>query len=484
MELNRISIKNILTDIRFWIAFFFIIRLAGITNPPLEVAHNWRQSVTNMVARNFLESQSNIMYPMIDMAGEKSGIIGTEFPLFNYLIYLFSYIFGYTHWVGRFINLCVSSAGLYFFFKIIRTLVDKRTAFNAAMVLATSVWFAYSRKIMPDTFSISLLIIGLYYAVVFLKEGKKAGLFLFFVFCTLGMLSKIPALSLFSVLAILIFSKEVNIQRKTAIFSAAAISIAVVCLWYFYWVPHLIATYHYQLYFPKGIREGIQEILPLVPEALEKFYFSSLSSYVAFTCFIMGLVLVIKSKNKLLLLSTGIITITFLLFIIKTGVVFPQHSYYIIPFTPIMALLAGYFITHIPIKYQYLLLVVIAIEGIANQQHDFFINKSQVYKLSLEETTDRIIPRDNLIIINGGQSPQDIYFSNRKGWTTENTNITNLSYLDSLTKLGARYLIIDKSDFNQNLPFYKAVYSDSNYVIYKLFSTNQTDEATDTSKNF
>src|SRR5258708_1308722 len=42
-------------DIRFWILFFFLLRMYGITMPPLEVGHNWRQTDGLMIARNFYE---------------------------------------------------------------------------------------------------------------------------------------------------------------------------------------------------------------------------------------------------------------------------------------------------------------------------------------------------------------------------------------------------------------------------------------------
>jgi 4-amino-4-deoxy-L-arabinose transferase-like glycosyltransferase len=466
--MNKIQIKSILTDIRFWLVIFFILRLVGITNAPLEIGHNWRQSLTNMIARNFLENGANILYPMIDMAGEKSAIIGSEFPFFNYLIYLFSYLFDSSHWYGRLINLVFSSLGLYFFYKLVKQLLDKRTAFNATIVLTTSIWFAFSRKIMPDTFSIAFLITGLYYAYSFLKNGYKSSLLLFFILCTLGMLCKIPALSLFSVIAIVIFLKEISVHRRIVICSAAVLSFSIVCLWYFYWVPYLLKTYHYQLYFTKGISEGLREIIPLFPELLEKFYFSSLHSYIAFICFIIGLFLFIKNENKLKKFSIGIITFVFVLFIIKTGSVFPLHSYYIIPFTPVMALLVGYFIKQIPLKFQYILLGLIAIEGIVNQQHDFFIKESQVYKLKLEKKVEKFIAREDLIVINGGQSPQDIYFSHRKGWTVDNVLIMTPCYLDSLTDLGAKYLIVDMSHFDQKFIQYESIYSDNHYSIYKL----------------
>src|SRR5256885_261898 len=100
---------SIFSDIRFWIVLYFLIRLFHITQPPLEVAHNWRQSTGLMVSRNFYEVEANILYPRVDMAGDKTGITGTEFPLLNYLIYLVAKVFGWADWYGRLINLIVSS---------------------------------------------------------------------------------------------------------------------------------------------------------------------------------------------------------------------------------------------------------------------------------------------------------------------------------------------------------------------------------------
>ena len=109
----RQGINFAVRDVRFWILLFFLLRLIGITQPPLEVAHNWRQTTVTMVSRNFYETDARIWLPKVDMAGEKSGITGMEFPLFNYLIYLMSLLFGYTHWYGRLINLVISSAGIW-----------------------------------------------------------------------------------------------------------------------------------------------------------------------------------------------------------------------------------------------------------------------------------------------------------------------------------------------------------------------------------
>jgi len=464
---QREKIKNILKDIRFWILFFFVLRLIGITNPPLEIGHNWRQALTNMIARNFLDTNANILYPQIDMAGNQSGIIGSEFPFYNYLIYIVSFIFDYTHWYGRLINLSVSSLGIYFFYLLLEKISNKKIAFNASIVLLSSVWFGFSRKIMPDTFSVSLVIIGLYFAYSYLSKGSYVKLFLFFLFASLGMLCKIPALSLIAVIPIIIIVKEITFKRKLILLLMTSLSLIIVSVWYFYWVPYLVNTYHYQLYFPKGLTEGFKEILPLLPEFFEKFYFSSLSSYIALAFCILGLVVVCRSRNIYLKAGITLITFTFFIFILKTGAVFPLHSYYIIPFTPIMALFAGFGLSKIPDKFIYLVLVLISMEGIVNQQHDFFIKESEQYKLSLEFLVEKNTKKNELILINGGQSPQEIYFTHRKGWTINNDKL-NQENIEYFKESGAKILIINKKYFAEKINNYPLIYSDLNYDIYRL----------------
>ena len=92
------------------ILLFFVIRLYGIWFPPLETWHSWRQTLTNMMARNMNEGNFSLLYPVVDMGGERTGIIGTEFPLYQSIIAIFNHLFGYEHWYGRLISLIVNIA--------------------------------------------------------------------------------------------------------------------------------------------------------------------------------------------------------------------------------------------------------------------------------------------------------------------------------------------------------------------------------------
>jgi hypothetical protein len=467
---SSISRKNliiVLSDIRFWILLFFIIRLFGITNPPLEIGHNWRQTQTSMIARNFYEGGLDLLHPKIDMAGDKTGIIGSEFPFFNFIIYLFSMVFGYAHWYGRLINLVASSLGIWCFYLMINKLINRSVAFNATIILLSSIWFAYSRKIMPDTFSVALVIIGLYFVTEYFSSGGLIKLFLFFLFITLGGLCKIPALTISSLLIIPVFIKQIPLSRKLIVFSVTIIGFLIVILWYFYWVPHLVSEYKFPIIFPKSFMEGLNDLYQLRIKTLERFYYSSLHSFLAFGCFIAGLAVMFIRNDIFLKMAVTIVTLSFFLFIIKAGSFFSNHSYYIIAYTPLMALVSGFFISTIKWKYRWLLLVLITIEGIANQQHDFFIRDSELYKLTLEQIADSHIGKNELIVINGGDSPQQIYFANRKGWSVENEAIVNNAKMDELRQRGAAYLIVNKTSFNKDLDFLQ-IYVDSHFVIYEL----------------
>lgn len=456
-------------NIKLWIGLFFLIRLFGITNAPLEIAHNWRQSLTNMITRNFIENGLDLFHPMIDMAGQKTGIIGSEFPFYNWLVYLMSSVFGYEHWHGRLINLIVSSIGIYFFYKLVKGIINEKIAFTSTLLLLLSIWFSFSRKIMPDTFSVSLMIIALYYAYSYLKNGKALAVLLFFGFATLGMLCKIPALSLFAGLGAILFINQIDLRRKIVVIAVGTVAFAITCIWYFYWVPHLVDTYRFMLFFPKTLGEGLTEISTRIPLLLGRFYFDALHSYIAFAFFLIGLYFLFKSDRKHLKIGLLLITIIFGFFIIKTGRVFPNHSYYIVPFVPIMAIVAAFALEKLPNKWHYVVLGIIAIESVANQQNDFFVKDSETYKLSLDGITAKHIPKDDLVIINGGLSPQDIYFSHRKGWTLDHEVCMDAKFIDSLViNYNAKYLILNKNGHHSTAQSRALIYDDKNYAIYKL----------------
>lgn len=469
-----ILIRKYFPDIRFWIVLFFIIRLYGIWFPPIDAAHSWRQVTGNMVARNFLETDANIFYPRVDMAGEKTGITGTEFPVLNYLIFLMAKVFGWQEWYGRLIVLLFSSLGIYFFYRIIKLKFPEKTAFYSSLILLVSNWFIYSRKIMPDTFSVSLVMIGLWYALNYFENQNAKHLILSSLLILFGVLSKIPAILILCPMLLVFWSRSYKLESKIW-FSAMMLPVmAIVYGWYYLWVPHLVETYGYwHYYMGTSWQQGFAELQEYLPQVLDKFYFDALkfSGFIAFLAGVFILLFKSKKQNKKLLLHLLLwSSVLFFVFMLKSGRNFAVHSYYIVPFVPIMALIAGYAISSLKHKkWAILALSIIAIEGVANQQHDFRIPENKQHMLQYSEVVEKFVQKDELILVNGGANPTDLYFAHRKGWSMENDEIMQLNVQDSLYSLGCRWILINKKYENYpNFASEMIVFSDPNFEIIRL----------------
>lgn len=300
------NISYLFKDIRFWLALFFAIRLFGITNPPLEVEHNWRQATVAMAARNFYEIDNNITLPRIDILGTKTdtgntGITGMEFPIFNYLIYLSSELFGYQEWYGRLINLIISTLGLWFFYQLLLRYFNRDIAFNATIILTVSIWFTFSRKIMPDTFSMSFILASLYFGTSYLegkhKQADIANLLAYACLMAIGALAKLPSGYLLVLFLFIYFKKDIALKRKIAFASISCLGLIPVALWYFHWVPSLVDTHGSSFFMGNSFSQGFYEIIERFPTVLYRFYNTALNS-IAFAVFLIGLIIALVYKDK------------------------------------------------------------------------------------------------------------------------------------------------------------------------------------------
>jgi hypothetical protein len=449
------------------LTFFFVIRLFGITNPPLENSHDWRQCLTNMVSRNLYETDNNLLYPRVDNGGRHEGIMASEFPIYNYLVYLISIVFGYDHWYGRLINLIISTLAGWFFYKLVKMYFTRQIAFNATLILTVSIWFSFSRKTMPDVFSVSLMIIALYHAFSFTKNPKTIHLLAYGISGSLAVLAKIPALYALSLLALPILSTKVPKFTKGLIIITSFALFAIMYWWYFVWGNYLLKTWQYQLFFPKNFTEGIAELKQYPGKLLEQFYFTAFQSFIAFAVFLFGLIVCIIKRFWLPLKVLAVSFPVFLAFIIKTGNVFALHSYYVIPFVPVMALIAGIGLYFIPKKAYVWIICFIAIEAIANQQHDFFVPDSEKFKLGLEQEINTYVPLNEKIALTGTTGPQYLYFAHRKGWGLSPQQTTDTVYMNEVKSKGYKYLVIIKREVS-DLPNYPKIAEGKNILVYDL----------------
>lgn len=453
---------------------FFLIRMYGIWFPPIDVAHSWRQVTGNMVARNFFENDANIFYPCVDMAGEKTGITGTEFPVLNYLIYFFALVFGWSEWYGRLIVLVVSSVGSYYFYKLVKKFFSEKHAFFSTIILIVSNWFIYSRKIMPDTFSVSLTIIGLWFAILYLEQSKIRHLFVSSLLILLGILSKIPSLIILIPLGLFFIDKSYLLKNKVILAISLIPCFIMIYWWYFIWVPNLVDTFGYwHYYMGTNFKDGFSELISFKMDVFEKFYFDAIK-FSGFIVFISSLIyLFIKKgqdKNKPILKTIIIASaILFFVFMMKSGRNFGVHSYYIIPYVPFMALIAGWGLSEIKNKkIATSLLILICIEGLANQQHDFTLKESRIRMLHYEDVLNKFSSKSDLILINGSENPTDLYFTHRKGWSMRNEEIQRPETIDSLSNLGCKWVVLNISYPEKPILKLPLKYKDHEVELYQI----------------
>lgn len=468
--MKTLNWRLLFVDIRFWIVLFFIVRLYGIWLPPLEVAHNWRQTDGLMIARNFVEIDNNIMYPRVDLDGANEGIVGCEFPILNYLVYLVSVPFGYEHWYGRLIVLLFSCCGVFFFTKLVTKYFGELPALYSGLILMSSLWFSYSRKFIPDVFAASLAISAMYFAIEFLENGKRSHLFVFLLLGTAACLSKILTAVLLTGLAMPMLSPTIRLSRKVWVAVCAAVTLGAVCWWYFFWVPYLTATYGIKGHFFMGMtfREGMAAIIAEWDLVAKRFYDTPLK-YSGFAVFAVSFFYLLYKKERTALLAFGIPFMSFLILLIRTGSHIKWDQYYILTAIPPMAFIAGYGLSKLKNhKVAIAIVTIVALEGISNQAHDFRIREPYASLASLESILDEFSRHDELILINAPiDNPTAMYFAHRRGWVAPNESITPALLADRKSK-GCKYVLIVKKLYGE-LELTSAIVHDSAYFrVYKL----------------
>lgn len=431
-------------DIRAWLLLFALVRLFGIANAPLETAHNWRQTTVLMVARNYHEGGIDLLHPRVDMAGEKSGITGMEFPLLPAAIALQAKLFGFAHWHARLLMLLIGSLGIWAFHQLLKRYTDELIAFWSALALIASLWFMYSRKVMPDVFALSLVLLGLHAASRCLDahrpwlNGAMAALFIM-----LGALSKLPAGCLLAVLPLMIASHEVSGARRWWLGLAIALGLLPVSWWYFVHVPYLNALGDYEHFFMgMSMREGARSLLDHWGRTLDNFYFDALR-FSGFAATLMGLAVAIRRRMDAVLWCALACSIAFTAVMLKAGEAFWKHAYYVLPFVPVMAMLAGVAIAAIPKHgWRVAAMALLCAEGLASQWNDFCISPDFAPQLGLEAAMDRVSTRAELIVVNSAAIPTPLYMAHRKGWTASSSDLMRPAFLDSLAALGCKHAVV------------------------------------------
>ena len=451
--------------------FLLISLVIGLSHFDLNLVddHAWRQSLTLSISKNLLE-YPNPLYPRTVFCCKGEYIIGSEFPFYNMVLALLYKIFGFQHWYGRVVNLIVTTMGVYYFYRNIERLFNSRLASFAAIFLLSSIYMVFARKSMPDTFSISLVLMAVWYFLSYMDKGKTRFLIFAALLLGLGGLSKFPAYCSLAFLVFPFFSEDRPKMVMLKIGVGVFLVSIIVSVWYLFWMPHLVETYGNQLVWPTGVWEGLVQIFNDSERGWFRLEVNAFSNRLPFFIGIMGLGIAAYKKDRQLLYTFLVFTLMYIAFISKAGAVFTDHNYYVVPYLPMLSLLAGYGLYHcIPNRFlAYVLVTIFYYFGVkSNQEYLKPLDYMKDYP-RLTEIVNRFTKKEDKVLINLGQfNPVGLYFADRFGWSENNDVLAKTEWMPDFKKYGLKIIIVDKDKYpTPDLPYTK-LYEDSKFVIFQ-----------------
>ena len=445
-------------------------RLIFINQPYID-HWSWRQSDVAAIARNFFEHGFHFGYPQIDWAGGAAGYVGTEFPILPFLAAI-CYKFAEIHeWIGRSQSVIFFAISLPFFFLLVREIFGSTAGIWAAFFYAFAPLNVFAgRSFMPDVPSLSLGIIGLYFFLRWLRDGKPGPFYLAAIAISLSILIKATSIVIavpISCLAVAGIGDPGRAQprdhresrshrQRLQLLAFAAIAILPSVAWY--WHAYQIAERYYPHHFfgAGGVR---LERFSWYWEIAQQTATSSVTPVLAIMALI-GLFVAPRGKYGCLF---DWWLVAMVLFVVAVGYG-NRHPWYQLPFVPIAAAFAGaacaFFGSKISSRVAAVTLSILLAGSFAILA---FFYVRPLYESSAAQLRDaglelnQITARDALIVAADMGNPTIFYYANRKGWHfLEQRGIYGgnpkngqqaISDLERLRREGATHLVFTTNTF-------------------------------------
>ena len=442
------------SPVLFLIVLAITIRIYNINSPIIGI-HSWRQSDTAAMSRNFYENGFNFFYPQIDWGGNSPGYCETEFPIYSFIVALVYRLFGVSEFWGRLLSIIFFLVALYFLYKLLLKLLDKKIAFWSCLffvMLPLNTY--YSRTFQPESMLLMCSVIGIYYFTNWLDSQKLQDLILSGTFVALASLIKVlPIIYLGIPLFYLAWTKfGIRVFSQISLWIYSIFILASVALWYYH-AHQLFLEYGNTFGFWSGSTNRYDYNIILTLHFWTEILFRTAVRHFAifgFPIFILGLFINRKNQREYVL---DIWLISVILTWILVPVTSLVHEYYQLPFMLPGVVFIGKACSHywdkntqkINNKNRKALVLCLCLTLTASSTIyiiDYMfkerIDKSAVLQLSqqVKQNTEA----ESLIISSTGSDPTLLYLSHRKGWLINHSDVTE-EYILSRAKFGAKYLV-------------------------------------------
>lgn len=329
-----------------------VLRLYQIDKPIID-HHSWRQVDTAAVGRNFVKDGFDLLKPKYDdISSLQTGITNTqglrmvEFPLYNAI---FAGVYKYfpvmsLESTARIISILFSLFSLWAIYYLLLKEDSRISAFFGGLIFAVYPFFVfYSRVVLPDVASVSLVFLGILF-LYFWKNSNGKNWFLFILSLILTALS-----ILVKPMAIFYFLPLIYI-----FFLVYGFSFLKKFSFYFYFVMTIMPFIAWRWWigqFPEGIpasgwlitsvatSEGMKEIF-MRPAFFRWIFYERIANLIlgGYSVALLIVGLMKRPKKSFLLLTMGISAMIYLLTFQGGNV---QHDYYQIMILPTLAIFCG-----------------------------------------------------------------------------------------------------------------------------------------------
>ena len=428
----------------------FFVRLYHF-NGPIADWMSWRQADTAAVTRNFVKEGFTPLYPKFDAENSlNEGSVPNphryffaEFPLYNILSYEGFIHFGHftiEEW-GRLVTIFFASLTAVALYFLVIQYSSRRVGLFAAFIYAFLPYnIYYGRAILPDSMYVFFSVVALFLVTLWTRYDKVWLSILAGIGLALAILLKPYALVLLLPVAYLVFWKW---KKKT--FSKPEFYLFVILGL----VPYLLWKIHIDQY-PEGqfatawlyneghIRFTGAYFRWLIYDRMNRLIFAT----GGFVLFWIGIISGSTKREGLFYYLWLLAIFGFFVVIAKGNV---THDYYQMPLVPIGVIFIAkgldYIISRNTLFYQRVINIVVAVSLVMMmfafgwfEVRDYFnINNPAIVEAG--QTTDRILPKNAIVITPYQNDSSFLYQTNRYGYTVGGGKIP------WWVKQGAQYLI-------------------------------------------
>jgi hypothetical protein len=451
------------------LALAFALRCWHLTDPPWDY-HNWRQTITLMVARDFARHQLPVWHPQVQWVSHNRpadpSYFSAEFSLQSIVAAVLYTLFDESDALARLVVIGFSLAGIWFLYDLLWRRAGPLAAALGAFLYALLPYHVFfGRVFMPEIPAISLALGALDLLDRWTDDRRSWTLAIATVLAALAILQKLTVAFLFLPAAYIAF-------RALPIFGASALPAVA-------WYVHAAGMSRESGFaIMQPFRFGHDLHLWLRPEFLTQI--GKALAMEAFSPVGLGLAVLgccwwrvrcrAASISRLWLAGAALL-------LVLTPNVLPANHYYLALLMPGGAALAGIALAKLaPSRVAYGLLTIVLVVFAADAIRcalPLYQADRVPYQMGLE--LKRLSQPADLVITETGGSPNVLYYADRRGWMLAGAYDSAL--IDKLLSAGARYYadvfqsdVRDHPEFFQELDkrFHRVSAGEAPWRIYDL----------------